>query len=243
MSRKHLSHLVLAGGGLVLGLPFLVSCVPYQQYDKALEELQEARTANDDLVRRYHQELMRRGQAPSEGTDGSFDYANLLARYQDLERRLSTRGDSFDPEDLKEFEPGQVALVEGGLSFKEHLLFSPGVAQLKKGHLPALDTVARLLQGKYRNEKIIVEGHTDNQPLVKIKKFVEDNLNLGYLRARAVYKYLREKHGIPEARLVVVTYGYTKPVDPTDVNSEEGRRKNRRVVIRRGGEIRSLVQR
>lgn len=242
MSRKHLSHLVLAGGGLVLGLPFLVSCVPYQQYDKALEELQEARTANDDLVRRYHQELMRRGQAPSEGADGSLDYANLLARNQELERRLG--GGGFTSDDLKKFETGEVVLdPTGGLSLSEHLLFSPGVAQLKKGHLPALDTVARLLQGKYRNEKIIVEGHTDNQPLVKIKKFVEDNLNLGYLRARAVYKYLREKHGIPEARLVVVTYGYTKPVDPTDVNSEEGRRKNRRVVIRRGGDIRSLVQR
>lgn len=243
MMRTDLPPRVAIWGAALFGLPLLVSCVPYQQYDKALAELQEAKTANDDLVRRYHQELMRRGQGGGEVSDAEF--ARLLREKQELEARLAQRpsGSGFDDDDLRQFPANEVTLADGGLVLGESLLFSPGVAELKKTQLPVLDTLARILSEKYPGERVIVEGHTDNQDLVKTRKRYEDNPNLGYERARAVFKYLRDKHEIGEQRMVLVTYGYAEPVDPSDVNSDEGRRQNRRVVVRRAGGARSLVRR
>ncbi len=48
-------------------------------------------------------------------------------------------------------------------------------------------------------------------------------------------EYLAEKHGIPESQFRIETYGFTKPVDPSIVDSAEGKRMNRRVVFRLSG--------
>jgi len=69
-----------------------------------------------------------------------------------------------------------------------------------------------------------IEGHTDSTG-------PEDyNLKLGEERAMAVRDYLAMTHGIALARLNVISYGPSKPVE--DNKTKEHRAQNRRVVIK-----------
>ena len=81
-------------------------------------------------------------------------------------------------------------------------------------------------------QKIIVEGHTDNEPLEQVAGASEYNLKLGFERATNVFKYLNLKHGIPQERVAIFSYGTSKPLSPETGHSPAERKKNRRVVFR-----------
>jgi len=69
-----------------------------------------------------------------------------------------------------------------------------------------------------------IEGHTDSTGPEAY------NMTLGEERAMAVRDYLAMTHGIALARLNVISYGPTKPVE--DNKTKEHRAQNRRVVIK-----------
>ena len=69
-----------------------------------------------------------------------------------------------------------------------------------------------------------IEGHTDSTGPEAY------NLKLGEERAMAVRDYLAMTHGIALARLNVISYGPSKPVE--DNKTKEHRAQNRRVVIK-----------
>jgi len=69
-----------------------------------------------------------------------------------------------------------------------------------------------------------IEGHTDSTGPEAY------NLILGEQRAMAVRDYLAMNHGIALARLNVISYGPSKPVE--DNKTKEHRAQNRRVVIK-----------
>ena len=70
--------------------------------------------------------------------------------------------------------------------------------------------------------KISVEGHTDNEGSK------EGNTKLSKNRAKSVYQYLIEK-GIDKSRLSIKGFGSSQPV--ADNETEEGRKKNRRIEV------------
>ena len=69
-----------------------------------------------------------------------------------------------------------------------------------------------------------IEGHTDSTGPEAY------NQKLGEERAMAVRDYLAKTHGIALARLNVISYGSSKPVQ--DNKTKENRAQNRRVVIK-----------
>ncbi len=71
---------------------------------------------------------------------------------------------------------------------------------------------------------IVVEGHTDSIGSA------DANMELSRRRAEAVRSHLLEKTGLAPDRIEVRAYGQTRPVG--DNATQEGRRQNRRVVIR-----------
>jgi chemotaxis protein MotB len=73
--------------------------------------------------------------------------------------------------------------------------------------------------------RIIVEGHTDNQPM---NSGGITNWELSGFRASSVVREL-ERLGVPGARLTLGGYGNTRPVATND--TPEGRAANRRVEI------------
>ncbi|AXR67675.1 OmpA family protein [Leptospira mayottensis] len=85
---------------------------------------------------------------------------------------------------------------------------------------PELNRLAEVMK-ENPDIKIQIEGHTDN---VGKKK---DNLLLSEKRAIAIAEYLSQKHSIPMERIKTRGFGDSVPLSKND--SEEGRRKNRRV--------------
>jgi len=83
------------------------------------------------------------------------------------------------------------------------------------------------------NQRISVEGHTDNVPVTKEetrKRYPRGNIELSVGRAFAVYDYLIKDGHIDESRMSVAGFGPNRPValNTSDINKW----RNRRVEIR-----------
>jgi len=119
-----------------------------------------------------------------------------------------------------------VSIDQRGLvvSLKEAGFFDSGSASIKRGSLPLLNDVLGAL-ASYSN-RMRVEGHTDNVP-ISSAAFLS-NWELSTARATNVLQYLMKQDFEPE-QLSAAGYGEYHPV--ADNDSEEGRRKNRRVDI------------
>ena len=98
-----------------------------------------------------------------------------------------------------------------------------------------LDRAVAVLK-EFKDIKIEIQGHTDDQPLVghKGSKFA-DNLELSQARAESVRQYMVKK-GIEENRLVAKGYGDSQPVEaPAGLKGNKlaaARSKNRRVEFK-----------
>jgi chemotaxis protein MotB len=104
------------------------------------------------------------------------------------------------------------------------LMFASGEAELSAEAKRILGSLGDFLNSI--SNDIVVEGHTDNVPIMK-KRF-PSNWELSVARATNVVRYLVEI-GISPKRLAAVGYGETRPLYPND--TEEHKAKNRRVEI------------
>ena len=105
------------------------------------------------------------------------------------------------------------------------VLFDLGESELKPSAIPVLRQVAGLL--KDIPNAVLVEGHTDDKPMVG-EKF-RSNWELSTARAFNVIRYFIEEENISPERLSAVGYGEYRPLYPND--TEENRAKNRRIEI------------
>lgn len=130
----------------------------------------------------------------------------------------------------KEIEEEKVRLTmaEKGLviTFVAEVLFSSGKAKLRGQSLPILDKVIRILKEEVPDNKIGIEGHTDNEP-IKHSRW-KSNWELSSQRALSVVHYL-EKRDISPRRLSAIGYGEHQPITSNDLI--EGKQLNRRVEI------------
>jgi len=85
---------------------------------------------------------------------------------------------------------------------------------------PVLEANARLLDSRYANRSVLIEGHCDE------RGSVEYNLVLGVRRAQVVKAYL-EDLGVSKSRIRIVSYGKERPVCLQ--HNEDCWQKNRRV--------------
>ena len=229
------------GALIPLLLFFVVGCVPYQTYQQTKMELERALSANDDLVKKYNKLLLL-----SEGTGGDAltdeqraRLAKLEAENESLQRQLQDLPQFTEDEWARfkseggEFEPG------GGLRLTEGLLFASGSSRLKPEAFRILGTLGDILNN-HAGEEVVIEGHTDDQPLKRTKEKFRTNMNLGAERAMAVFNYLLENGILPESRMVVTSYSANRPVDPSIKSTNSGRAQNRRVVVRLGRRLANI---
>lgn len=104
--------------------------------------------------------------------------------------------------------------------------FQPGGVKLRTTALATLDKIAEIL--KETDRRIIIEGHTDNTPVVANPVY-ESNWELASLRATRIARYLIKYHQLDPKRISAISYADTKPVKSND--SEEGRSQNRRIEV------------
>jgi chemotaxis protein MotB len=110
------------------------------------------------------------------------------------------------------------------LEMNSELLFASGKAELSIKAQPVLVKVAEVVRDV--PNVINVEGYTDDVPIST--GFYPSNWDLSSARATSVVKEL-VKNNIPPTRLSAVGYGEFHPI--ADNKDEEGRFKNRRVVL------------
>lgn len=111
------------------------------------------------------------------------------------------------------------------ISLDASLLFTSGSAALQAGASQVFSDVLPILQAV--EDGIEVSGHTDDRPINSLQ--FPSNWELSSARAAAVVQELTNL-GIEPARLKAVGYGQYRPV--AENTTDEGRAKNRRVVLK-----------
>ncbi|AEA45440.1 OmpA family protein [Fluviicola taffensis] len=114
-----------------------------------------------------------------------------------------------------------INLTVGDVYVLHNLQFESGKSILLPNEYPELENFIRHVE-KYPNQTLLVTGHTDN---VGNKG---DNKMLSLERANAIKQYLVAK-GINKNKIVIEGKGDEIPLDSNE--TEEGRKKNRRVEI------------
>ena len=112
------------------------------------------------------------------------------------------------------------------LVLQEKILFDSGRAVVKQQAKPFLTKVAELINTL--PNMVEVEGHTDSHRIIQPSQYTS-NWNLAGDRAANVVNYFVKEKGIASERFKVAGYADIKPIATND--TEEGRAKNRRVVI------------
>ncbi|MDZ7784022.1 MAG: flagellar motor protein MotD [Halioglobus sp.] len=110
------------------------------------------------------------------------------------------------------------------VEIKSSLLFESGSSELIPQSVPILVELSDLFRDM--PNRIHIEGFTDNKPINT--PVFPSNWELSSARAAAVVR-LFERNGIEPERLAAIGYGEYKPV--TGNETEEGRARNRRVVV------------
>ena len=113
------------------------------------------------------------------------------------------------------------------IEIKGSVLFQLGKAELKEEAKPLMSKVADMLK-EYSGYRIEVIGHTDNVPCTSAPYYSNEMLSAA--RAINVARYMAETKEIGWENVFYSGRGEYEPIASND--TEEGRRKNRRVEIR-----------
>ena len=132
-------------------------------------------------------------------------------------------GNYYDKQAKELAAIAEVVKGDNGLQvfLKNDILFDVGSATLSSQSINTLNDLNRVLK-KYPKNRIVVQGYTDSTGSD------EYNQTLSEQRAQAVYNYLLG-NGLKTLSITHVGYGKANPVASND--TEEGRAKNRRVVL------------
>lgn len=113
------------------------------------------------------------------------------------------------------------------ITLVDSLFFTSGSAELKKTAYSSLLKIGSLLEKKFPDHSIRIEGHTDN---LSIKSAIyPSNWELSSARASSVVRFMTGNLKFLKTRFSAVGYADTVPVASN--LTEEGRNKNRRVEI------------
>ncbi|MDR3302546.1 MAG: OmpA family protein [Spirochaetaceae bacterium] len=120
-------------------------------------------------------------------------------------------------------EDASVRVVDEGIAISmEDIQFAADSAELLPSEKLKLDKIAEILR-KYNSRDILVGGHTAQAGKAEFR------VPLSEQRAAAVAGYFVGEKVRPASRIITRGYGASRPVASND--TEEGRRKNRRVEI------------
>ncbi len=155
-------------------------------------------------------------------------YALSAALNKNVQKAASDVKDMMDKGKMK----GEVTVDKDGLkiSIEEQggiPFFGSGAAEPTAEMDAKLALLVPNLRRLGADHEILVEGHTDDQPIHNM--YFDSNWELSTARATSVARLLIEKYGIPAGHLGAVGYGDARPVVPNA--TPEGRAKNRRVVF------------
>lgn len=204
---------------LLVGLAMLPSCT--LKYQEMLRE-------KDDKIRELYTQV---AELTATNQDLDARERGARARVTTLESRLAARqtdgGSKLD--DLKKELKGVDVSVRGNrlsLGINNTVTFSSGSTTLKSTADSVLKSVATVLRRDFPGRRIIIEGHTDADPISRTKNRYRNNRHLSLERADAVAQHLIRSCGIRESAVVVAGFGEYQPLAAAGDKA-----RNRRVEI------------
>jgi chemotaxis protein MotB len=208
------------------------------RYESELKKLrQELQDERDKSIR--ENEALRKGyeakiaelQNRINNLSGELDSLKKLTAAQKAELdRMTEQANELEKQLEQEIKKGEIRLKKFHdrliINIDDKISFDSGSAELKKEILPALDKITKILS-EYQENKIIVEGHTDNVP-IHTKQF-RDNWQLSAERALSVLDYILKNKKLNKTRFSMAGYGEFSPIVSNDTPAN--RALNRRVDI------------
>lgn len=165
------------------------------------------------------------------------ELARLQSEIEALGKRQEQQVDQLNSDlqrvlgDLQQKEKLWLQEKEGmsTITMPNALTFASGSANLTDEGKAIIDTIWTVLS-KYPDRDVFIEGHTDSIPIGPgLQDRFASNWELSALRAVAVLRYVLTNYEAEAGRLAAVGYGEYRPVATN--STEEGRARNRRVVI------------
>jgi outer membrane protein OmpA-like peptidoglycan-associated protein len=151
---------------------------------------------------------------------GTAEAEFVESEYMDRDRIVS---EIIDEINRLEIPDVNVTIVDEGISISlEDIGFYADSDIMLPGEHIKIDRIAEILR-RYPDRDIMVSGHT------ALAGTAEGRMRLSVERARAVADYLLADGVRSADRIIIRGYGAERPV--ADNNTEEGRRRNRRVEI------------
>jgi chemotaxis protein MotB len=190
-------------------------------------------------IRKYFQQSPSAGAMINVGTgkdDASVEtpLANPLSTQQEKQTARSEVEKEVDNAIKKELSEDERKNLVGSvrheavgvrISLASSAIFPSGSNKIRPEAMKGLDKLGALI--KKLNRRVIIEGHTDDQPVQN--ENYPSNWELASMRATKMVRYLIQRHQIDPQQLVAISYADQKPVAPND--SEENRAKNRRIEV------------
>jgi chemotaxis protein MotB len=143
----------------------------------------------------------------------------------DLKARVSKALLSFNSSDL------QVKLKDGKVyvSLSEQLLFKSGSTKVDPKGQEALKKLAAVLQ-EQKDVNVVVEGHTDNVPIMRGTAGLSDNWDLSALRATEIARLLTAS-GVTPARITASGRSQYVPVAANDTPSNKAMNRRTEIIL------------
>jgi chemotaxis protein MotB len=190
-----------------------------QQQDELIEarkSLEIERKKNEELLDEISEREKRLGELETV-------LENEKLAVNRLKSNLTDALLNFGSDELKiEIKNGKVYV-----SLAEQLLFGSGSIVIDQKGKEAIKSLADVLI-ENPEISIMVEGHTDTDPIKGSRTYLSDNWDLSVLRATSVVNLL-ESYGIDPSRMIAAGRGEHLPIASNDL--KEGKQKNRRTEI------------
>lgn len=182
--------------------------------EQSLSEKTEQVAALQDEAARMQGQL---GALKNKEADLTQAMDRLLEEQRQARERLERVEKLFNPEEAQILRSGNQVILR-----LTSITFPVGKSVIEPGYFGLLTKVTEAFK-EYPEARITVEGHTDS------RGGDEANLKLSTERAEAVREYMLATGSVDASRLFAAGYGESRPIASND--TEEGRRKNRRIDI------------
>jgi chemotaxis protein MotB len=194
-----------------------------KERQKSLKELSDLRSEYEKKIAELKKEIAGLNNDLS-------SLQKLTEKQKDELARMEDQAKELEKQLADEIRQGDITLKRYHdrliIDIGEKISFDSGHAELKKEVMPALQKITAILNN-YPENKIIIEGHTDNVP-ISTSRF-RDNWQLSTERALSVLHYILREKKLNPSRFSAAGYGEYNPNVPNDTPAN--RALNRRVDI------------
>lgn len=201
--------------------------------NEKLTDLQSKNTYLKNINLKFSQNVERLSQNVEQLNNDLQKKKSVIKLQNKVIRLLDDTKNTIATSLKEEIEAEEIELVEMEDTLKvifiDKILFDSGSVEINEKGKKILLVVADSIRA-YKDQNLLVEGHTDNTRLgPTLKERFPSNWELSTARAAAVVRFLQEEGRLQPEKLSARGYSYYRPVASNQ--TKEGRHQNRRIEI------------